>query len=998
MPSAPPASGRSRRVVDAPAARRFEGLVPIRYRLPNPPPIFVGRRAEIDLLAATAKRGPVCFVHGLGGLGKTSLVLRMIHDRLPADVERALFLGLRPSDPLTDARVTVIRACASVLGVTSLDWSTLLADGEALTTTALDLADEGGFAIVLDDMHHADPASMRHLLAAAARHGRRARWIGTTRIDPEVDELRGQSIRLGALSDAELVELAQACTANLHPRALARVVERALGSPWRAHALLSDRDATGDELDFLSTISPEAVRYVETLAALRAPLPTSCLQKIVDLPDTESRLTLQRRGVLESTGGEYRLHDVARTLVRRSMTPDKLAALERAATRALSSESDPASVVERLRLLTGLAQWDEADALLASHFGELVKDGYTGDLQLLLDAVASPVLARWRIRCVVELAEPTLLAEATEPAPQTPDDRLAWVRVLFLRGELVAVRERARQILESDEGLGDRDPSVAFRVAILLARSLLATGEGGRALALLESLPAGNDDERAIRSSSLIETYLVVRRFGDVVREIDALMGMRASLSIATRREVGRHLIVIFVQYGWLRRAAELLERWVMNPEGLSIPVAPSRFDSFHELLIQLGRCEFEKARRLLESLQSFASETSVWQAKARTMELVRRFAVGEFAAIDGAFDEALAGAARLGLSFDYGLCLAVRDAVAIVRGAPGPLLAFPPGLASVRGTGLNLARVRRAIRYGQESMTEQQQAWWEQSDKVLIGRAKLLSRMARIEAGIAAGAIEPIVPLAEETIAKASDDGWVLTELDVRQLHCEALLLLGRDEALGQAAGKLLELAVRCGSRRFEAHARFHALVARERAPTFMALELAAQQTDVAPDLARRARALLGCDAPLDVIDAKLVGVLAQRAGARCKTFGPPSSVDPSGGTFGIDGRTCAVWSSDGRTIDMSDRKTLFGILTAIAECDGHATKADLARRVWNIEDYHPLRDDKRIQVTVRKLRMVIEDDPSAPVRVVTTDEGYAFGTRNPTRWIARDGPGPAR
>jgi hypothetical protein len=47
----------------------------------------------------------------------------------------------------------------------------------------------------------------------------------------------------------------------------------------------------------------------------------------------------------------------------------------------------------------------------------------------------------------------------------------------------------------------------------------------------------------------------------------------------------------------------------------------------------------------------------------------------------------------------------------------------------------------------------------------------------------------------------------------------------------------------------------------------------------------------------------------------------------------------------------------------------------------VWSERDYHPLRHDNRLQVAVRALRALVEDDPRRPARVLTTADGYALG-----------------
>ena len=69
-----------------------------------------------------------------------------------------------------------------------------------------------------------------------------------------------------------------------------------------------------------------------------------------------------------------------------------------------------------------------------------------------------------------------------------------------------------------------------------------------------------------------------------------------------------------------------------------------------------------------------------------------------------------------------------------------------------------------------------------------------------------------------------------------------------------------------------------------------------------------------------------------------------------------------------------------LWRVLATLADAGGRASKEELVLSVWEEHDYHPLRHDNRLQAAVRKLRRAIEDDPSTPRRVVTT-EGYALG-----------------
>jgi hypothetical protein len=95
-------------------------------------------------------------------------------------------------------------------------------------------------------------------------------------------------------------------------------------------------------------------------------------------------------------------------------------------------------------------------------------------------------------------------------------------------------------------------------------------------------------------------------------------------------------------------------------------------------------------------------------------------------------------------------------------------------------------------------------------------------------------------------------------------------------------------------------------------------------------------------------------------------------------------------VWLPGGREVDLRARAQFWSILSALADHGGAASKELLAVAVWGARDYHPLRDDKRMQVAMRKLRLLLEDDASTPRRLVTTTDGYAFGAAEPMHRIA--------
>jgi DNA-binding winged helix-turn-helix (wHTH) protein len=93
-------------------------------------------------------------------------------------------------------------------------------------------------------------------------------------------------------------------------------------------------------------------------------------------------------------------------------------------------------------------------------------------------------------------------------------------------------------------------------------------------------------------------------------------------------------------------------------------------------------------------------------------------------------------------------------------------------------------------------------------------------------------------------------------------------------------------------------------------------------------------------------------------------------------------------VWLPGERWVDFARRRLHFELLLCLADAGGSATKEELVLRVWKETEYHPLRHDARLQVAIRKVRELIEEDPSRPERLVTTPEGYAL--RGTVRRIA--------
>src|SRR5687768_166176 len=113
--------------------------LPLRFRLPNAPAVFVGRQDAAALLGRAVERGPVTLITGPGGLGKTALALAFSHERRRALLAQTLFVSVAPASTEIDVRIALLQAFEAALH-DDLDWEELRADPEGATAELIDLA------------------------------------------------------------------------------------------------------------------------------------------------------------------------------------------------------------------------------------------------------------------------------------------------------------------------------------------------------------------------------------------------------------------------------------------------------------------------------------------------------------------------------------------------------------------------------------------------------------------------------------------------------------------------------------------------------------------------------------------------------------------------------------------------------------------------------------------------------------------------------------------
>jgi hypothetical protein len=983
-------------MLDTPAAAAAPA-VPLRYRLPNTPPLFVGRAEETAQLAAMIGRAPVSVIRGLGGIGKTSLVLHTLHQAFRAQAQQTLFIGLRPAEPPVDPTVEIMRAVAAAHGLDRVEWAGLLEDPDALLQTLIDGTEARGAWVVLDDLHHADAARAQSALAALARYARATRWIITTRVDPEVPELADQTLALGGMAAADLDTLAARCAPDRSRVELRQAALASAGSPWNLRQILAGGDRRSAAEDLLVGLPAAAVALLETLALLDLPLAARALAAVVPLPAPEVIEALERRGIIERGAGGLRLHDVARPLIG---TGADLRERKARAARALAGAEDPTAALEALRLTLDLGRIEEAATLLETRFELMLAAGLAPRLHELLASLERPCFDGFRLRCAVELGEAAALDAAPLPDSPSRSDRLFWALSRFLRGKLAETATIAAEVRR------DAPAPLALEAGILEAVCLGEQGHVDEALAVLDALAAGWAEATARRELHRARWLTQQGRVGDAMGAVERLLAIPVDPASACGREVREELVVVLCFLGRIRKLEHALAAL-----GLGAPLGPVALFGFRralltEVLLGIHQGRLEDARAIFREVKPLTLQTVYLRSFVCALEVELRLAVGELGGLAELVVTLHAEATRTGHAQNRAFAVVAAHRLAILRGSarvvlggPGapvapvaPVTPVTPGAPVTPFWAATCAATARlhAILHGLAPPPVPALA-----EAIVFGR--VVCALARSAERALAGDAEGARLHASSACAAAAEHGHVPGELDALRALCDAHLLAGDGDELAAAAERLRARGEAAGSRRFAAEARWF-LAARAGSPHPAELEPLAALVDVAPIAARRARALLGEACELDLLDRAVLRALDARPGGqaiRRIAARAPGGDERAG--WGLDTAAQKVWLPGGRMVELATRPLLVRILLAIAARDGRATKEQIVIAAWEQRDYHPVRDDKRLQVAVRKLRLLIEDDPSRAARLVTTPDGYGFGATEPFRLLAPGGEGGA-
>ena len=452
--------------------------IPLRDRLPNPSAVFVGREDEVAWLARALERAPVALVTGPGGVGKTALVFRALEVAFPEERERTLYLPIPAGEPADQVRLALTHLLVRAAGAEDArDIASLRGDPEELTATALDLAEEGSFWVVLDDLQHTDRAEMSELLRQLSAYARNSRFIAISRAALGSVALEGQVLEVSRLGYSALAEMARTLQPQRSAAELQTAVNAAAGSPWLLKQFLAE-GAEGLALTregVLGSLSEAARQLLATLACIEEPLPSAVVEDLVPLPPPDEREALVSRGLLVA-GEDLRVHDQVGAFLFPLGTPGQIERRTRIAER-LCRRDEPSAVLEALRLHGQTGDLEALLGLLDQRGHELMGLGYAPRVWRLIERTTDPRAGLWQLRCAAELGNATVLGAVREPRLINAEDQLAWAATQFLLGEPGEARRIALEVAACGGSVGNGAELLAARCLLHLGRAVEARAE-----------------------------------------------------------------------------------------------------------------------------------------------------------------------------------------------------------------------------------------------------------------------------------------------------------------------------------------------------------------------------------------------------------------------------------------------------------------------------------------------------------------------------------------
>ena len=490
-----------------------------------------------------------------------------------------------------------------------------------------------------------------------------------------------------------------------------------------------------------------------------------------------------------------------------------------------------------------------------------------------------------------------------------------------MKGDLTRALEALRDLDDAVDDTEEEASDVRFDAELLRSRILVAQDEVDEATRLLSALSPRSEDDATRRDAILASvTPPDPARSAETLAELSLLERRCTALGGRDRALSRFHVALSDFRARLLDRAEAALGALVSAETVDTLALFETRRAAWLLAVIDVARGRLDAAQQRLELLEPFLHAPSLIRADVFLTRARLWMARGEFGELTELLRRAKSDAESLGLHS------ALRRAEHLIARSEALLLIGPAGKARIE---LPLPTARAAE-----------------------------TRLAEIGQALRSASAASELTFAAENRTEA----------------CSLWSLTGRTAELERELLELRSTARQMGSLRFAAEADLLGMILDL---DLARLEAIAAHPELSPIASRRARAALGAEVTLDSLDR---AVLARIPMPALELAVPPAQSAPWQPGWGIDLSTRRVWLPSGEWIDLSRRGLHLRLLLTMARHGGSANKELIVHEVWDERDYHPLRHDSRLQVTVHKLRDLLEDDPKTPERVVTTVGGYGI------------------
>lgn len=964
-------------------------MTPLRFRLPNPPPVFVGRVSERRRLDEQLAQTPLSLVVGAGGIGKSAFVRTVSWAWRERTGLPVIQVHLRPGDPF----VAMLAGIGE--GLQLPDRMAWFRGGlEAVMAGVLAAAERQKALVVIEDIHHVEPERLDSWFMMLQSHGRQSRWLMTSRPLPTETYGSADPLNLGPLKQAEGLALVQACAPDANNQACTQILSQAAGSPLELRRLAAASRVPADVLarpvstsgksgqSLLAGTPLDARPMLEALAQTTLALRLPDIQAAVKVPADETLQGLVSAGVLvQESGDRWRLHDSVREQLVVQMGPNRSGKVGRKVAERLARRDDPDAVMEALRSGQGLSTAFSLK-LLDDRWEILGERSETGRLWRFL-RTSGPQLRLHALRAALEAETPEALRWAAIHTPPLEAD-------LDTRFALLVARQRVAigvETLADDFGaLANRsaaagNETVAFSATVMAADVAFGAGRiteaeqwANSAVHPLPNLAAhstADGNTQVVRATQVRRQALLAR-----ISELNGEYDLARKWANSARENASE--LPADVRLSALRRA-HFVALPELDPVDQKVSISRGFWPGFLAG-VQAGLALDGKRLDAVDEALKALDLTSTEVVMRHLLTVFRGLVGGHSREVYNGSVVALAKALETEdwIGLQWALISHHAAAWATIRSSDPP--AWPTSLPAPGGTHGAFIDIMADLASldSDGAPTEPLRFDLSKREHKDVGDPALnaLTALARSLSSLLARRFDESLVMLSQAIPLAASPNLRMVSLIAQCQQVFALAGLGREAELQQVLETFSEL-VRQSSSPFAAQCFTFLDAVFGAEPRAWDLEVVATEWETNAVTAHWARSLLGGDLPQPCSHRLAVQLASARWGGgtleRCRS----GEVWTQG--WGLDVARRTVWTLDGRIVPMNRAKTLRRLLLLIARAPEGATKTALVEGIWKRE-YHPLEDDTRLQVAIGRLRKLLGDSVETPRHILTTEDGYAL------------------